>query len=218
MLDKLFDFTAVEARLYPMWETTGAFKPTDDGEPFCIVIPPPNVTGSLHLGHALNATLQDVLARFHRMRGRSVLWLPGTDHAGIATQMVVERQLAAERAMDRRTMGGSLRRTRLELEGRIGRPDHAAAPPAGRLVRLEPRAIHPGRGLSPRPPSLRPAPPRGLIYRDKRLVNWDRTSRRRSATWRSSSARSTAATTISPIRWRTAGGLRRRDRGGHHPA
>jgi len=98
MLDKTFDPKTAEPRLYARWEASGAFSPTDDpsAEPFSVVIPPPNVTGSLHIGHALNNTLQDVLIRFERMRGKAALWLPGTDHAGIATQMVVERQLAAE--------------------------------------------------------------------------------------------------------------------------
>src|SRR5579863_8788496 len=95
MLDKTFNPADVEGRIYAQWEESGAFRPNRPGaEPFCIVIPPPNVTGSLHIGHALNNTLQDVLARFERMRGKNVLWQPGTDHAGIATQLVVERELA----------------------------------------------------------------------------------------------------------------------------
>ncbi|MBU4136879.1 MAG: class I tRNA ligase family protein, partial [Alphaproteobacteria bacterium] len=111
MLDKTFDPTAAEPRLYAMWEDSGLFAPRDarptDGaaDAYSIVIPPPNVTGSLHIGHALNNTLQDILARYHRMRGKAVLWLPGTDHAGIATQMVVERQLAAAGNVSRRDMG-----------------------------------------------------------------------------------------------------------------
>src|SRR3954467_3607459 len=111
MLEKTFNPQAVEPRLYAEWEASGAFSPDralkrdPAAKPFSIVIPPPNVTGSLHIGHALNQTLQDVLARFHRMRGQAVLWLPGSDHAGIATQMVVERQLAAEGNMSRRDMG-----------------------------------------------------------------------------------------------------------------
>ncbi|MFN7533815.1 MAG: class I tRNA ligase family protein, partial [Brevundimonas sp.] len=97
MLDKTFDPTAAEPRLYAVWEASGGFAPRTEGAAgaYSIVIPPPNVTGSLHIGHALNNTLQDILARYHRMKGKAVLWLPGTDHAGIATQMVVERQLAA---------------------------------------------------------------------------------------------------------------------------
>ncbi len=96
MLDKTFRPQEVEARLYAQWENSGAFKAgTKAGAAnFAIVIPPPNVTGSLHIGHALNNTLQDALARFERMRGKNVLWQPGTDHAGIATQLVVERELA----------------------------------------------------------------------------------------------------------------------------
>ncbi len=95
-----------EQKWYGEWEARGFFKPevNPEGEPFCIVIPPPNVTGSLHMGHALNATLQDVLTRWQRMLGKSALWLPGTDHAGIATQNVVEKSLAAEGA-DRHSMG-----------------------------------------------------------------------------------------------------------------
>ena len=95
MMDKTFDPAAVEARIAARWEEAQAFKagrPDRQGaKPYTIVIPPPNVTGSLHMGHALNNTLQDILCRFERMRGRDVLWQPGTDHAGIATQMVVER-------------------------------------------------------------------------------------------------------------------------------
>ena len=103
MLDKTFDPAAAEPRLYDAWEKAGAFQPSDSPEGFSIVIPPPNVTGSLHMGHALNNTLQDVLTRFKRMQGKAALWLPGTDHAGIATQMVVERQLEQEGTSRRST-------------------------------------------------------------------------------------------------------------------
>nr|WP_300555510.1 valine--tRNA ligase [Maricaulis sp.] len=107
MMDKTFNPAEAEARIYADWEESGAFKPKDDpnADPFCIVIPPPNVTGRLHIGHALNNTLQDVLTRYKRMLGDSVLWQPGTDHAGIATQMVVERQLAERQEPSRRDMG-----------------------------------------------------------------------------------------------------------------
>ncbi|MEO1066997.1 MAG: class I tRNA ligase family protein, partial [Pseudomonadota bacterium] len=109
MLDKTYDAKSVEPRIYENWEHSGAFKAgvnaDPDGESYCIVIPPPNVTGSLHMGHALNNTLQDVLVRFERMRGRDVLWQAGTDHAGIATQMVVERQLAENDQPSRRELG-----------------------------------------------------------------------------------------------------------------
>ena len=106
-LDTKFNPAEMETRLYAQWEEGGYFKPgrKPEAQPFTIVIPPPNVTGSLHMGHALNNTIQDILCRFERMRGRDVLWQPGTDHAGIATQMVVERLLAKEGNIDRRTMG-----------------------------------------------------------------------------------------------------------------
>ncbi len=107
MLEKTFTPSEMETRLYEEWETRGFFKPgrKPKAKPFTIVIPPPNVTGSLHMGHALNNTIQDILCRFERMRGRDVLWQPGTDHAGIATQMVVERLLMKENKTDRRAMG-----------------------------------------------------------------------------------------------------------------
>jgi len=97
-LPKAHDPAAVEPGLYADWESSGLFhaEPDADGEPFSVVIPPPNVTGSLHVGHALDNAIQDVIVRRERMRGRNAVWVPGTDHAGIATQMVVERQLAAE--------------------------------------------------------------------------------------------------------------------------
>ena len=98
MLNKSYDPKEAEARLYNYWETEGYFKcGLTNNQPFSIVIPPPNVTGSLHMGHALNNTLQDILIRFYRMRGRDVLWQPGTDHAGIATEMVVERELRKQK-------------------------------------------------------------------------------------------------------------------------
>src|ERR1041384_4097071 len=105
MIDERFDHKSAEPRLYEAWESSGAFKPSGSGKPYAIVIPPPNVTGVLHMGHALNNTLQDVLIRYHRMRGYRTLWQPGTDHAGIATQMVVERQLAQEGNVGRRDLG-----------------------------------------------------------------------------------------------------------------
>ena len=107
MLEKTFIPSEMETRLYDEWEKRGFFKPgrKPRAKPFTIVIPPPNVTGSLHMGHALNNTIQDILCRFERMRGRDVLWQPGTDHAGIATQMVVERLLMKENKTERRAMG-----------------------------------------------------------------------------------------------------------------
>ena len=93
-LSKTFDPASIEARWYQHWEENGLFRPErPDAQPFTIVNPPPNVTGSLHIGHALDNTLQDIVIRYERLRGKDALWVVGTDHAGIATQMVVERQL-----------------------------------------------------------------------------------------------------------------------------
>src|ERR1700748_1274190 len=108
MLDKTFDPAAIQAAIYESWEKSGAFAchPDSAAKPYCIMMPPPNVTGSLHMGHALTFTLQDILIRYKRMQGRDALWQPGIDHAGIATQMVVERELAAQgKNMGRREMG-----------------------------------------------------------------------------------------------------------------
>lgn len=177
MLDKTFDPKTAEPRLYEAWERSGAFQPTDDpsAEPFSICIPPPNVTGSLHIGHALNNTLQDVLTRFERMRGKAALWLPGTDHAGIATQMVVERQLAAQGNMGRRELGREefVRRVwdwKAESGGTITR----------QLRRLgascdwsrERFTLDEGLSAAVRKVFVQ-LYKQGLLYRDKRLVNWD---------------------------------------------
>ena len=96
MMDKRFDSNYIEKKWYKRWLESGAFASNNESpkEPYVIMMPPPNVTGSLHIGHALTFTIQDILIRFHRMQGLDVLWQPGTDHAGIATQMVVERELA----------------------------------------------------------------------------------------------------------------------------
>src|SRR5438874_13228667 len=105
-LAKAYSHAEVESKWYSKWMESGAFQPAKNaGLYFSMVIPPPNVTGSLHMGHALNNTLQDILCRFERMRGRDVLWQPGTDHAGIATNMVVERQMMERQEPDRRTIG-----------------------------------------------------------------------------------------------------------------
>lgn len=98
ILPKAYTFKEVESRWYDFWEKNGYFRADESNSnpPFSIVIPPPNVTGQLHMGHALNNTLQDLLCRYKRMKGHEVLWVPGTDHAGIATQNVVERQLSQE--------------------------------------------------------------------------------------------------------------------------
>ncbi|MFN6979887.1 MAG: class I tRNA ligase family protein, partial [Gemmobacter sp.] len=108
-MDKTYSPAEAEARIAARWTAADAFRAgagaRPGGEPYCIMIPPPNVTGALHVGHAFNNTLMDILIRWHRMRGFDTLWQPGTDHAGIATQMVVERELAREGGPTRREMG-----------------------------------------------------------------------------------------------------------------
>ena len=151
MLDKTYQPASIEGPTYRLWEEAGAFaagRPDRAGaRPFAIVIPPPNVTGSLHMGHALNNTLQDVLVRFERMRGRDVLWQPGTDHAGIATQMVVERQLMERQEPNRRDLGRDefVRRV-WQWKVEFGRVDHQSAEAAWCLLRLVTRTLHHGRG------------------------------------------------------------------------
>ena len=177
MLDTHFDPKAAEDRLYAQWEASGAFKPRlEKGKPpFCIVIPPPNVTGRLHVGHALNNTLQDILVRFERMRGKAVLWQPGTDHAGIATQMVVERQLASEGNQNRRDLGREAFLKRVwEWKAQSG------GMIVGQLKRLgascdwsrERFTMDEGLSTAVRKVFVQ-LHKDGLIYRDKRLVNWD---------------------------------------------
>jgi valyl-tRNA synthetase len=107
MLEKKYRPGEVEAKLYDRWDAAGAFAADVESgaAPYTIIMPPPNVTGSLHIGHALTFAIQDILIRYHRMRGRDALWQPGTDHAGIATQMVVERQMMERQEPDRRAIG-----------------------------------------------------------------------------------------------------------------
>ena len=102
-LPNRFDFTEAQPRIYGWWEKQGYFhsKPDPQRQPYTIVIPPPNVTGALHLGHALNNSLQDIVVRFRRMQGYNTLWMPGTDHAGIATQAVVEKRIREEEGQTR---------------------------------------------------------------------------------------------------------------------
>jgi len=175
MLEKTFDPAAVEPRLYKKWEESGVFAPSDAKETFSIVIPPPNVTGSLHIGHALNNTLQDVLTRFERMRGKAALWLPGTDHAGIATQMVVERQLAASGNEGRRELG---------RDKFVEKVWEWKAESGGTIVRQLRRlgascdwsrerfTLDDGLSAAVRKVFVT-LHKQGLMYRDKRLVNWD---------------------------------------------
>ncbi|MCF4165038.1 valine--tRNA ligase [Zavarzinia compransoris] len=178
MLDKTYDPADIEPRLYEGWEKSGAFKAGRNagGEPFTIVIPPPNVTGSLHMGHALNNTLQDILCRFERMRGRDVLWQPGTDHAGIATQMVVERQLAQSgENVSRRELG------REEFVRRIWAWKEVSGGTITRQLRRLGASCDWSRERFTMDDGLSAAVRRvfvtlykeGLIYKDKRLVNWD---------------------------------------------
>ena len=177
-MDKTFDFAAVEPRISALWESADAFRagrPDRAGaKPYSIVIPPPNVTGNLHMGHALNNTLQDILARYWRMKGRDVLWQPGTDHAGIATQMVVERQLAAA-GQDRRTMGRAA-----FLEKVWAWKQESGGAIVGQLKRLgascdwSRERFTLDEGLSKAVAKVFVQLHReGLVYRDKRLVNWD---------------------------------------------
>ena len=174
-LAKTFEPAAIEAKWYPHWETSGAFRPArPDAVPFTIVNPPPNVTGSLHIGHALDNTLQDVVIRYERLRGKDALWVVGTDHAGIATQMVVERQMEARQ--DKRTnytrdefiakvwewkteSGGTITRQlrRLGCSMDWSREQFTMDPHFTRAVVKVFVDLH----------------AKGLIYRDKRLVNWD---------------------------------------------
>ncbi len=176
MLDKTFNPAEVEGRIYAQWAASGAFAAgrRPDAEPFCIVIPPPNVTGRLHIGHALNNTLQDILARFERMRGKDVLWQPGMDHAGIATQLVVERQLA-ERQQSRVAMG---REKFLEAVWKW--KDESGGAIGQQLRRLGASAdwsrdrFTMDEGLSRAVlKTFVELYREGLIYKDKRLVNWD---------------------------------------------
>src|SRR6201991_1786281 len=175
MLDKTFNPKDVEGRIYAQWQASGAFKPgRPDAEPFCIMIPPPNVTGRLHIGHALNNTLQDILARFERMRGKDVLWQVGTDHAGIATQLIVERQLA-ERQQSRVQMG---REKFLEAVWKW--KDESGGAIAMQQRRLGASAdwsrerFTMDEGLSKAvTKTFVELYRQGLIYKDKRLVNWD---------------------------------------------
>ncbi|MCW3475753.1 valine--tRNA ligase [Limobrevibacterium gyesilva] len=176
MLNKTYSPAEIEPRLYEGWESSGAFAcaPDSNAQPFTIMIPPPNVTGSLHMGHALTFTVQDTLVRWRRMQGRDVLWQPGTDHAGIATQMVVERLLAGQGAS----------RKELGREAFIERVWQWKAESGGTITRQLRRLgasldwprerFTMDEGLSKAVLEVFVTLHReGLIYRDRRLVNWD---------------------------------------------
>src|SRR5438477_2289723 len=179
MIEKNYQPADIEGRMSHLWEESGAFKAgrpeRREARPFTIVIPPPNVTGSLHMGHALNNTLQDILCRLQRMRGRDVLWQPGTDHAGIATQMVVERQLMERQAPGRRALG---------REKFIEKVWAWKAESGGTIINQLKRlgaSCDWSRERFTMDEGLSRAVLKvfvdlyneGLIYKDKRLVNWD---------------------------------------------
>ncbi|THD63608.1 MAG: valine--tRNA ligase [Bradyrhizobium sp.] len=178
MIEKNYQPADIETRMSRLWEDAGAFRAgrpeRRDAKPFTIVIPPPNVTGSLHMGHALNNTLQDILCRFERMRGRDVLWQPGTDHAGIATQMVVERQLT-ERQEHRRQIGRAKFLERVwQWKAESGGVIVNQLKRLGASCDWSRERFTMDEGLSRALIKVFVALHRdGLIYKDKRLVNWD---------------------------------------------
>ena len=181
MMEKTFEAAAVEGRIAARWEQEGAFRAgradRADAAPFCIVIPPPNVTGNLHMGHALNNTLQDILCRYWRMKGRDVLWQPGTDHAGIATQMVVERQLMERQEPDRRAMGREKFVERVwAWKAESGGAIVAQLKRLGASCDWSRERFTLDDGLSRAVAKVFVQLHReGLIYKAKRLVNWDPT-------------------------------------------
>jgi valyl-tRNA synthetase len=174
-LAKTFDFSAIETKWYAHWESTGAFRPSrPNAEPYTIVNPPPNVTGSLHIGHALDNTLQDILIRHARLQGKDALWVVGTDHAGIATQMVVERQLEAKQD----------KRTNYSREAFVDKVWEWKAESGGEITRQLRRlgcSMDWSREQFTMDPNFTKAVIKvfvdlynqKLLYRDKRLVNWD---------------------------------------------
>jgi len=175
-MEKTYDPHAIEQRWYQTWEEKGWFEPDSDakGQPYCIMIPPPNVTGSLHMGHGFNNTVMDTLIRFNRMRGRPTLWQPGTDHAGIATQMVVERQLEAE-GKNRHDLGRDAFIERIwEWRGESGGNITRQLRRLGSSLDWQHERFTMDDGLSE---AVQEVFVRlyeeGLIYRGKRLVNWD---------------------------------------------
>jgi valyl-tRNA synthetase len=176
MLDKNYQPAVMEARRYALWERSGAFAAAPDSNkpPYTIMMPPPNVTGSLHMGHALTFTLQDVLVRYQRMRGRDVLWQPGTDHAGIATEIVVGNQLVAEGKaksdLGREQFVARVWEWKEQSGGTITRQlRRLGASPDWRRERF---TMDPGLAAAVRRVFVR-LYREGLIYRDQRLVNWD---------------------------------------------
>ncbi|WP_417660243.1 valine--tRNA ligase [Pseudomonas sp.] len=173
-MDKTYQPHAIETSLYQNWEANNYFAPQGSGQPYTIMIPPPNVTGSLHMGHGFNNSIMDALIRFRRMQGRNTLWQPGTDHAGIATQMVVERQLAAE-GVSRHDLGRDKFLEKVwEWKEQSGGTITRQIRRLGSSVDWSRERFTMDDGLSD---AVREAFVRlhadGLIYRGKRLVNWD---------------------------------------------
>jgi valyl-tRNA synthetase len=173
-MEKAYQPAAIEQRIYREWEAAGHFAPAGAGAPYCIMIPPPNVTGTLHMGHAFQHTLMDCLTRYHRMRGAQALWQPGTDHAGIATQMVVERQLNAagesREALGRETFVARVWAWKEESGGTISRQMRRL----GNSVDWSRDRFTMDEGLSRAVTEVFVRlHTEGLIYRGKRLVNWD---------------------------------------------
>jgi hypothetical protein len=173
-LDKTYDPHTIELAWYQWWEEHGCFAPSGTGKAFCIMIPPPNVTGTLHMGHAFQDTLMDILIRYHRMQGDNTLWQVGTDHAGIATQMVVERQLARE-GRSRRDLG------REDFIQKVWEWRESSGGTITRQLRRMGTSVDWSRERFTLDEVLSEAVTEvfvrlyseGLIYRGKRLVNWD---------------------------------------------
>ncbi|MGB1199329.1 MAG: valine--tRNA ligase [Thalassotalea sp.] len=174
-MEKTFNPTDIEQSLYQSWEEQGYFSPTEEGEGYCIAIPPPNVTGSLHMGHAFQQTIMDTLTRYQRMQGKSALWQTGTDHAGIATQMVVERKIAAEEEKTRHDYGrdafiDKVWQWKEESGGTIGKQMRRL----GNSIDWQRERFTMDDGMSE---AVQEVFVRlfedDLIYRGKRLVNWD---------------------------------------------
>ena len=173
-MDKTYNPKQIESRIYKNWEDSGHFMPSKNGEPFCIVIPPPNVTGTLHMGHAFQDTIMDIITRYQRMKGKNTLWQVGTDHAGIATQMVVERQLE-KKGTSRQELG------RQSFENEVWKwKEQSGNTITNQMKRLgastdwtkekftmDENLIH---GVTKVFIQLFKE---GLIYRGKRLINWD---------------------------------------------
>ena len=173
-MEKTYTPARIESHWYAQWEQAGYFRPGETGDPYCIMIPPPNVTGTLHMGHAFQDTLMDVLVRYHRMAGYNTLWQPGTDHAGIATQMVVERQLNAEGG-DRHALGRAAFVEKIwEWKAQSGGTIQNQMRRLGASVDWSRERFTMDEGLSEAVEAVFVQLYReGLIYRGERLVNWD---------------------------------------------